>query len=169
MRNANSQIMKTRLLIAGLLGRAARYSEAADLFEEVGVESANNALLKYSAPDHLFRCILCCMQADDGLSRASTKLSDFERGFPAFSTSRPYKLCEKLLDAWANVNIEQFQMELSKYDKITKLDEWTVSVLLNVLGRMKASPASAQQADSGVGARGGAEDDVASSDDEDML
>ncbi len=64
----------------------------------------------------------------DPVNDAIEKYTDMH---PAFEQARECKLIVALAAAWAEDDIDGFTDAIFKYDQITKLDNWTASILVS--------------------------------------
>ncbi|KRY20236.1 Soluble NSF attachment protein [Trichinella patagoniensis] len=102
---SKSSANKCMLKVAQFAAELEQYKKAADIFEEIGISYAENTLLKYSAKDYFFKAVLC-------------------------------HLCRDVLDAQDALHAveehdaEEFTNAVKEYDKISRLDQWTTTLLL---------------------------------------
>ncbi|KRY87111.1 Alpha-soluble NSF attachment protein [Trichinella pseudospiralis] len=114
---SKSSANKCMLKVAQFAAELEQYKKAADIFEEIGTSYAENTLLKYSAKDYFFKAVLC-------------------------------HLCRDVLDAQDALHAveehdaEEFTNAVKEYDKISRLDQWTTTLLLRVKKKHPFSPSS---------------------------
>lgn len=118
------------LNVARYAAQLEQYQKAIDIYEQVGKTCIESTLLKYSAKEHFFRAALCHMCVDQ--LNAQIALNKYDEMFPAFSDSREYKLCKKLLEKLESGDADGFSEAVAEYDAISKFDPWFTSLLLKI-------------------------------------
>jgi len=94
---------------------------------------------------YMFKALLCHFvlgaKAGDvsGVADAVTKYKNMSA---AFDGTRECKLIESLDAAYAASDVQKFTDHLFAYDRISKLDNWTSTLLLSVKSALKASTES---------------------------
>ncbi|KAB0401529.1 hypothetical protein E2I00_017597 [Balaenoptera physalus] len=107
-----------------------QYQKAIEIFEQVGANTMDNPLLKYSAKDYFFKAALCHFIVDE--LNAKLALEKYEEMFPAFTDSRECKLLKKLLEAHEEQNSEAYTEAVKEFDSISRLDQWLTTMLLRI-------------------------------------
>ncbi|KAJ8964803.1 hypothetical protein NQ314_004610 [Rhamnusium bicolor] len=116
------------------------YEKAADFFkQECNFSSANKCLEKIaeyaalSADYHkaitIFQEIACF---DLAKADIRAKLQTYVNMHPAFEDSREYQLIVCLLECMEHGDSEGYTNAITKYDSVTKLNQWHVTMLLRV-------------------------------------
>ncbi|KAJ8328116.1 vesicular-fusion protein S17, variant 2 [Batrachochytrium dendrobatidis] len=124
---ANACMLKVALFSATL----EQYDKAIDLFERVASKSLDNNLTKWSVREYLFKAGICTICIGDSVRTHST--FDRYKGLDAsFAETRECKLLEDLLKALDDGDVEEFQAHIAGFDRLSKLDEWKISLLLRV-------------------------------------
>lgn len=127
--NANQCMVKVANLSSGSDSTADQLIVAADIYEELGVESLQSNLGKYSAKGHFFSCNLCHLAAGD-LVMVENKIAFSKDKDFSFASSRECEFLEKLVEASNNQDGEAFSTACADFDRITPLDPWKTSLLL---------------------------------------
>ncbi|VFV32656.1 napb protein [Lynx pardinus] len=87
---SNSSANKCLLKVAAYAAQLEQYQKAIEIYEQVGANTMDNPLLKYSAKDYFFKAALCHFIVDE--LNAKLALEKYEEMFPAFTDSRECKL-----------------------------------------------------------------------------
>jgi len=89
----------------------------------------DNNLLKFSVRNYLFNAFLCILAKQDvvGASRALDKYKDMD---PTFVSQRECKLCEAVLEACENLDVDSFTQAVADFDALTPLDAFRTHLLL---------------------------------------
>uniref|UniRef100_A0AAR2M1H4 N-ethylmaleimide-sensitive factor attachment protein, beta b n=1 Tax=Pygocentrus nattereri TaxID=42514 RepID=A0AAR2M1H4_PYGNA len=103
---SNSSANKCLLKVASYSAQLEQYQKAIEIYEQVGTNTMDNPLLKYSAKEYFFKASLCHFIVDE--LNAKLAVEKYEEMFPAFSDSRECKLLKKLLEAHEEQNAEAF-------------------------------------------------------------
>ncbi|KAJ8794390.1 hypothetical protein J1605_003157 [Eschrichtius robustus] len=125
-RSANKCLLK----VAAYAAQLEQYQKAIEIFEQVGANTMDNPLLKYSAKDYFFKAALCHFIVDE--LNAKLALEKYEEMFPAFTDSRECKLLKKLLEAHEEQNSEAYTEAVKEFDSISRLDQWLTTMLLRI-------------------------------------
>lgn len=131
---SNSSANKCLLKVAQYAAQLERYEQAIEIYEEVAMSCMDNSLLKYSAKDHFFRAATCHLCVDT--LNAQHALQKYEDLFPQFSDSRECKLLKTLVQACEDEDADAFTDAIKDYDTISRLDQWTTTMLLRVKKRI---------------------------------
>ncbi|NWW03822.1 SNAB protein, partial [Oreocharis arfaki] len=94
------------LKVAAYAAQLEQYQKAIEIYEQVGTNTMDNPLLKYSAKEYFFKAALCHFIVDE--LNAKLALEKYEEMFPAFTDSRECKLLKKLLEAHEEQNSEAY-------------------------------------------------------------
>ncbi|KAL2305632.1 hypothetical protein Nmel_003514 [Mimus melanotis] len=119
---------KCLLKVAAYAAQLEQYQKAIEIYEQVGTNTMDNPLLKYSAKEYFFKAALCHFIVDE--LNAKLALEKYEEMFPAFTDSRECKLLKKLLEAHEEQNspcVHPKQMEkagLGRQGEISQLQAW---------------------------------------------
>ncbi|CAK9290271.1 unnamed protein product [Gordionus sp. m RMFG-2023] len=127
---SNSAANKYSLIVAGLEAERDNYNKAIKIYEQVAMNSMDNSLLKYSVKDHFYKAALCHLCIDP--LNGEQALERYEQLYPAFSDSRECKFLKALLQNLTDQNSEGFTETVKNYDSISRLDQWTTSLLLKL-------------------------------------
>jgi len=129
MENSTSRANNCRLKVAQLAANAGKYDEAVEIYENVARAAMDNNLLKFSVRNYLFNSFLCVLAKQDtvGAGRALDKYKDMD---PTFSTQRECKLCEAVLEACENLDVDAFTTAVANFDSMTPLDAFRTHLLL---------------------------------------
>uniref|UniRef100_A0A8C4KZA9 NSF attachment protein beta n=1 Tax=Equus asinus TaxID=9793 RepID=A0A8C4KZA9_EQUAS len=127
---SNRQPNKCLLKVAAYAAQLEQYQKAIEIYEQVGANTMDNPLLKYSAKDYFFKAALCHFIVDE--LNAKLALEKYEEMFPAFTDSRECKLLKKLLEAHEEQNSEAYTEAVKEFDSISRLDQWLTTMLLRI-------------------------------------
>uniref|UniRef100_A0A9J7ZCE7 N-ethylmaleimide-sensitive factor attachment protein, beta b n=1 Tax=Cyprinus carpio carpio TaxID=630221 RepID=A0A9J7ZCE7_CYPCA len=127
---SNSSANKCLLKVASYSAQLEQYPKAIEIYEQVGTNTMDNPLLKYSAKEYFFKASLCHFIVDE--LNAKLAVGKYEEMFPAFSDSRECKLLKKLLEAHEEQNAEAFTEAVKEFDSISRLDQWHTTMLLRI-------------------------------------
>ncbi|KAM3603369.1 uncharacterized protein V6R79_020878 [Siganus canaliculatus] len=154
---SNSSANKCLLKVGAYCAQLEQYQKAIEIYEQVGANTMDNPLLKYSAKEYFFKASLCHFIVDELNAKASVcfcagfkgtesgwfhfntplaslqiAVEKYEEMFPAFSDSRECKLLKKLLEAHEEQNSEAFTEAVKEFDSISRLDQWHTTLLLRI-------------------------------------
>ncbi|XP_008311442.1 N-ethylmaleimide-sensitive factor attachment protein, beta b isoform X2 [Cynoglossus semilaevis] len=127
---SNSSANKCLLKVGAYCAQLEQYQKAIEIYEQVGANTMDNPLLKYSAKEYFFKAALCHFVVDELNSKIAVE--KYEEMFPAFSDSRECKLLKKLLEAYEEQNSEGFTDAVKEFDSISRLDQWHTTILLRI-------------------------------------
>uniref|UniRef100_UPI003AACCD20 N-ethylmaleimide-sensitive factor attachment protein, beta b isoform X3 n=1 Tax=Centroberyx gerrardi TaxID=166262 RepID=UPI003AACCD20 len=127
---SNSSANKCLLKVGAYSAQLEQYQKAIEIYEQVGANTMDNPLLKYSAKEYFFKASLCHFIVDE--LNAKIAVEKYEEMFPAFSDSRECKLLKKLLEAHEEQNSEAFTDAVKEFDSISRLDQWHTTLLLRI-------------------------------------
>ncbi|NWI82624.1 SNAB protein, partial [Dryoscopus gambensis] len=127
---SNSSANKCLLKVAAYAAQLEQYQKAIEIYEQVGTNTMDNPLLKYSAKEYFFKAALCHFIVDE--LNAKLALEKYEEMFPAFTDSRECKLLKKLLEAHEEQNSEAYTEAVKEFDSISRLDQWLTTMLLRI-------------------------------------
>ncbi|XP_074891409.1 beta-soluble NSF attachment protein isoform X2 [Buteo buteo] len=111
---SNSSANKCLLKVAAYAAQLEQYQKAIEIYEQVGTNTMDNPLLKYSAKEYFFKAALCHFIVDE--LNAKLALEKYEEMFPAFTDSRECKLLKKLLEAHEEQNCEAYTEAVSSHE-----------------------------------------------------
>ncbi|KAL5008034.1 hypothetical protein ScPMuIL_013615 [Solemya velum] len=135
---SNSAANKCLLKVAQYSAQLENYEKAIEIYEQVGISSMDNSLLKYSAKDYFFKSSLCHLAVD--LLNAQLAVQKYEDMFPAFGDARECKLVKTLMQCCEDQNLDGFTDAVKDYDSISRLDQWTTTMLLRIKKTISAEP-----------------------------
>uniref|UniRef100_A0A669EE75 N-ethylmaleimide-sensitive factor attachment protein, beta b n=1 Tax=Oreochromis niloticus TaxID=8128 RepID=A0A669EE75_ORENI len=127
---SNSSANKCLLKVGAYCAQLEQYQKAIEIYEQVGANTMDNPLLKYSAKEYFFKAALCHFIVDE--LNAKIAVEKYEEMFPAFSDSRECKLLKKLLEAHEEQNSDAFTEAVKEFDSISRLDQWHTTLLLRI-------------------------------------
>lgn len=125
-----SSAAKCLIKEAALAAELEQYQRAMHTFEEVAIYETDNQMLKYSAKTHFFQALICALCYD--ILEAQKALKRYEELNPQFSESRECKLIKELMHAMEVGDPDGFTEAVQQYDKISRLDNWHVQMLVKV-------------------------------------
>uniref|UniRef100_A0A1W7RA28 Alpha-soluble NSF attachment protein n=1 Tax=Hadrurus spadix TaxID=141984 RepID=A0A1W7RA28_9SCOR len=135
---SNSSANRCMLIVAKYSAQLEKYEKAIEIYEEIAATSLENALLKYSAKEHLFRACLCHMCID--LLNAQHALAKYEEMCPSFIDSRECKLLKSLIQKLEDEDVDGFTDAVKDYDSISRLDQWYTTILLRIKKSVQETP-----------------------------
>lgn len=103
--------------------------KGAQLYEDLGKNCLESNLLKYNAKAYFTQAILCHLANGDAVA-SSQALSRYMNTDYTFPDSREGKFCTKLVECLENYDSEGFATACFEYDRISKLDGWKTSMLV---------------------------------------
>ncbi|WAR18276.1 SNAA-like protein [Mya arenaria] len=127
---SNSSANKCLLKVAQYAAQLERYDQAIQIYEEIAMSCMDSSLLKYSAKDHFFRAAVSHLCVDT--LNCQQALQRYEELFPQFADARECKL----LKACEDEDADAFTDAIKEYDSISRLDQWTTTMLLRVKKRI---------------------------------
>ncbi|XP_065777420.1 beta-soluble NSF attachment protein isoform X2 [Muntiacus reevesi] len=104
---SNSSANKCLLKVAAYAAQLEQYQKAIEIFEQIGANTMDNPLLKYSAKDYFFKAALCHFIVDELNAK-------------------------KLLEAHEEQNSEAYTEAVKEFDSISRLDQWLTTMLLRI-------------------------------------
>ncbi|ULT86025.1 hypothetical protein L5515_005840 [Caenorhabditis briggsae] len=125
-----SSASKCLVKVAMYSAELEKYGQAIAVFEEIAFYEADHSTLKYAAKGHFFQALLCHLNIDP--INTQQALQKYENASPSFSDSRECKFVKELLAAIEEKNEETFTECVANFDKISRLDNWSTSLLLKV-------------------------------------
>lgn len=134
---SKSSANKVLVKVANLSALRENYARAAELYEEIGREAAENSLLKYGAKDYFFKAAVCQLCVDVVQGRVA--YDKYVEDFPTFTDSREAKLLVKIIEALENNKVDEFTVALQEYDKISRLDPLVTKLFLKIKSGMADS------------------------------
>lgn len=146
-----SSAAKCLLKVAALAAEVEQYQRAMHTFEEVAIYETENQMLKYSAKTHFFQALLCALCYD--IIEAQKALKRYEELHPPFTESRECKFVKELMHAVEISDPDGFTEAVQQYDKISRLDNWHVQMLVKVKrhcgdgGEVKNEPGAEEDED----------------------
>lgn len=125
-----SSASKCLVKVAMYSAELEKYSQAIAVFEEIAFFEADHSTLKYAAKGHFFQALLCHLCIDP--INTQQALQKYENASPSFTDSRECKFVKELLAAIDEKKEETFTECVANFDKISRLDNWSTSLLLKV-------------------------------------
>ncbi|KAL5961665.1 Beta-soluble NSF attachment protein [Taenia solium] len=127
---SNSSARKCMLKVAHFYATSGQFEKAARIFEEAGVSSMDNKLLRYGAKEYLMKAVICDMNYD--IVKGHNTLEKFEQDYPMFADSRECTLLKKVDEALSSENLETYTAAVKEYDSVTRLEPWMTEMLLKL-------------------------------------
>uniref|UniRef100_A0A673JFE1 Beta-soluble NSF attachment protein n=1 Tax=Sinocyclocheilus rhinocerous TaxID=307959 RepID=A0A673JFE1_9TELE len=127
---SNSSANKCLLKVASYSAQLEQYPKAIEIYEQVGSNTMDNPLLKYSAKEYFFKASLCHFIVDE--LNAKLAVGKYEEMFPAFSDSRECKLLKFFLVALTMQKSRTVFIQVKEFDSISRLDQWLTTMLLRI-------------------------------------
>jgi len=128
------------LKVATFAAQLEQYDKAIQVFEQVGAQSLDNHLMRFSVKEYFFKAGLCHLCTGDsvGVQRALERYCDLD---PTFGSTREYSLLKNITEAVDNGDMEAYTAHVASYDQISKLDPWKTTLLLRVKKGILEEPA----------------------------
>ncbi|KAJ8980283.1 hypothetical protein NQ317_005202 [Molorchus minor] len=113
------------------------YHKAINIFQEIACFDLASSVLRYCAKHYLFCASICllCSEVD-----ISAKLQTYVNMYPAFEDSREYHLIQCLAGCIEHNDADGFTMAVKKYDSLSKLSQWHVTMLLRAKKQIREYP-----------------------------
>ncbi|KAL4062623.1 soluble NSF attachment protein [Scleroderma yunnanense] len=124
---------------ADLHAELEQYAQAIARYEQVANHSLTSALTKYSVKEYWLRASLCALAMND-LITAKRNIQKYMTQDVTFSSTREYKFIDAIIKAIEADDQEEFTGSLVEFDKITKLDNWKINVLLKIKRSINEEP-----------------------------
>ncbi|VDL18722.1 unnamed protein product [Hymenolepis diminuta] len=124
---SKSSARKCLLKVAEICATSDQFEKAARIFEDAGVSSMDNKLLRYGAKEYLMKAVICDMNYDPIKGR--NLLEKFAQDYPMFADSRECGLLKKISDALSSDNVDEFTAAVKEYDSVTRLEPWMTTML----------------------------------------
>lgn len=134
MEEAKSQNSQCMAKVAELCSAALDppdFIRASQIYDDLGRKCLESNLLKYNAKGYFLQAVLCHLAVGDPVG-ANQAIQKFEGLDYTFSDSREGKFSKNLLEAVDNQDPEHFATVCMEYDRISKLDPWKTSMLVQV-------------------------------------
>jgi alpha-soluble NSF attachment protein len=142
--NEKAQCNQCRVKIATFSATLEKYEPAIEIFEDIGKTQLENNLLKFNAKGNFLNAGLCKLAVPDVVSCkiAVDRYKDYDY---TFASSRECKFLEDLCQAIEDMDAESLSTVVFEYDSISKLNPWTVTLLLRVKEKLKESCSGAAE------------------------
>ena len=127
--NSDTNNYKAHVEIARLNVELKNYNIALEYYDKIINECLDNTLLKFSCKEHYLNATLCgiCEKGIDFKEKYNEFLST-----PTFDGSIEANLLKTIFASIENVDEEMFQGAIFEYDKLKKLDDIQVKMLLTI-------------------------------------
>merc|ERR1711959_217608 len=112
--NANGVLIKVAQFRAQYLSRddPTQWTQAIQIYERIGKDSAGNNLLKYSAKKYFFAAGLCRLASGQSVNEVQDALHEYQIQDVSFKQQRENDLLQTMLQAVDKSNTELFQQKL---------------------------------------------------------
>jgi len=132
MDNSPQQANQFKVKLATILSQQlSNYSDAGNIFEELGKSSIDNRLLKFHAKGYFLQALLCFLAMGDQV-KAERKLQEFFTLDYDFPASREGKFISSIVEAVRNYDSQTFTDVCAEFDSVSRMDPWKVSILLEI-------------------------------------
>eukprot|EP00743_Colponemidia_sp_Colp-15_P001732 GILK01001892.1.p1 GENE.GILK01001892.1~~GILK01001892.1.p1 ORF type:complete len:305 (+),score=61.81 GILK01001892.1:41-916(+) len=138
MEDAATTANQCFLKVADMSAALENYERAIEIYEKVASGSVDNALIKFSCKDYFFKSLLCRLASSGDTIGGRSALERYNDLMPSFSQTREYKLCEQIMTALDDNNVEGFTDAVYDFDSISKLDTLKTALLLKIKGHIGA-------------------------------
>ena len=111
--------------------------EAPKIYEKVGMQYLTVNLLKTSAKDMFFKCVVCNLAQKDEIT-AQNNLAKFIKEDPTFEGTREYQFLEKAIECVTEPsNPEGFREAMAKLKSYRDLDKWKINMFDTILTKIE--------------------------------
>ena len=122
---------KSVLNIAEIYITLENYKEASVHYDKYLNSIRDNNLLKLQIKENIFNAVLCKLY-DETIDDGYVILDKYCNEYPNFETSRECLLLKGIIYAIQKNNLDEFTKCVTEYDKISRLKDWHVEVLLKI-------------------------------------
>ncbi|KAI8979983.1 soluble NSF attachment protein [Pilobolus umbonatus] len=126
-----AMINKCLLKVAHFAAQLEEYECAIDNFEKVAADSIDNPLTKWSMKEYFLKAGLCSLCIGD-TTKTRRLLEKYCAMDLTFESTREYTFLLGIINCIDNYDEELFTQKVYEFDKLTKLDNWKISLLLKV-------------------------------------
>lgn len=126
-----AMINKCLLKVAHFAAQLDEYQVAIDNFERVASDSVDNQLTKWSIKEYFLKAGLCSMCIGD-IVKTQQLLAKYCAIDLTFENTREYQFLSGIQSCIENNDQDLFTQKVYEFDKLTKLDNWKVSLLLKI-------------------------------------
>lgn len=109
------------------------YDKAVNMFESV-LKLLDNSSMGITIREIILSLCLCHLCRGDSVSCSKTMELD-----PYFDISREGKLVKRLLETYQRKDVTEFAQCVYDYDQLSKLDQWSIQLLLRIRRSMEES------------------------------
>lgn len=117
--------------IATLDAQLGKFTEAAELFDQLGRDYLEARLLSLSAKTYFQQALMCHMAMRDMVA-VRTKLDLYKQLDHTFASAPECKFIENLADAIESGNADDFAQVCADYDRTKPLDAWRTNILVTI-------------------------------------
>jgi len=103
------------------------YLESVKIYEKVGLQYLNVALLKPGAKDLFFKCVCLHIAYGDEFA-AQQSLNKFISEDPTFNETREQEFLSEAIEAVKHRKEEELQVAITKLHKYSNMDKWRINV-----------------------------------------
>jgi len=129
----------TKLRIAHLYTGLKKFQDAAKLFEETAFGYMDTPTMRWSTPRYMFKAVLCILANDDFVG-AQNAIERYKMICSTFETTSDYKFLSEIMTHYESNSIVDYVDSVVDYDSITKMDQWTIDVLLSIKRTIDREP-----------------------------
>lgn len=134
--NMKNSIISCEREKAYMLAKDQQYQQAAELFEKIARDYANDHILKFISVDMLTNAAICNLAFDTMATKKA--LSRYQSIDYKFEVSAHCKFIDDLLEASNAGDLESFTDIIAEYDALYRLDQWKCSALLRLKTRISS-------------------------------
>ena len=107
------------------------YSEAIDIFQNYIEMNINNNLLKFRLGEYVYFMMMCCILNNDDIA-LERKYEFIRNVYPILENNFEFRFSNKITEAYINKDINLFSEIINEQDKIKRLDNLSISILLKI-------------------------------------
>ncbi|KAL0249436.1 hypothetical protein GEMRC1_004668 [Eukaryota sp. GEM-RC1] len=127
----NSSAQQCELSAADLLADIDKFTDAAEIYQRIGLGVLEDRLRKFSAREYFLKCIMCHLANSDYVA-ADLALEKFNSSDASFSSTREFELANGIVEACQSGDEDKFTASVYEYDTISKLDDWKTGICLKI-------------------------------------
>ncbi|GMH46632.1 hypothetical protein TrRE_jg10939 [Triparma retinervis] len=105
------------------------FARAADIYETLGRNCLDSALIKYNAKNYFTSAVFCQLAMGDAVA-ARMKIEHFGGMDFSFRDSREGKLCDALCQSFDDYDPSAMATACMEFDRVSKLDAWKTQILV---------------------------------------
>lgn len=114
-----------------ILCKKGQYNDAINIFQQYLDININHPALKYCVGSNVYMLMLCYMLANDDVA-TKNKYDRIKNDYPTLENNYEFKFIIRIVDAYFEKDIESFSQVIAEQDKMKRLDDIMVDMLLKI-------------------------------------